>query len=246
MFWADRTNKLAGVTLLLLAALVIVDAVLETVALGDADPMARSDIEGMLRDINDNGASFFLGTAFSIASDAVVLVAAAAMVYLVFRDRSQALALFAFVGLFAAGVAFLAADAASMTVGLLAADFVEGGGPGGIAAGDPVILQSARAVAAFGGLADLIGLTALAFGLLALGSLLAWAPGAEMNPPRWLGGLAVLSGLALLLSWVGAAAEDVGITLSLIGIVGSLLWLVILGGWLLFQPDRGQVRPAAA
>lgn len=244
MFWADRTNKLAGVTLLLLAALAIIALVLETVALGDADPMARGDIEDALRDINDNEAVYFLGTAVDIA-DEVVVLAAAALLYLVFRDRSRALALFGAFGLVAAGVAFLAADTAELTVGLLAADFVEEGGAGGIAAGDPVILQSARAVAAFEGLADLIGLTTLAFGVLALGSLLAWAPDAEANPPRWLGGLAVLSGLALLLTWIVAAAEAVGITLSLIGLIGSLLWLVILGGWLLIQPERGEARAAA-
>ncbi|MBI2913791.1 MAG: DUF4386 family protein [Chloroflexi bacterium] len=246
MFWADRTNKVAGVTLLLLAALVIVNLVLVTAAVGDADPVKRGDIEGMLRDINDNKALFFLGTAFSIATDAAALLAAAAMLYLVFCDRSRVLALLAFVGLLAAGIAFLAADTASLTVGVLAADFVEKGGAGGIAADDPVILQSARAVAAFSGLADPIGNTALGFGLLALGSLLARAPEGEVNPPRWLGGLAILSGLAMLLGWVVAADTDTGIVVISIGIIGTLLLLVILGGWLLIQPERGESRPATA
>ena len=151
MFWADRTNKVAGVTLLLLVALVIVNTVLVTAAVGDADPLKRGDIEGMLRDINDNEALYFLGIAFSIATDAAVLLAAAVMLYLVFRDRSRVLAMLGFAGLLAAGIAFLAADTASLTVGVLAADFVEKGGAGGIAAGDPVILQSARAAAAFAG-----------------------------------------------------------------------------------------------
>jgi len=246
MFWADRSNKVAGVTLLLLVALVIVNTVLVTAAVGDADPLKRGDIEGMLRDINDNEALYFLGIAFSIATDAVVLLAAAAMLYLVLRDRSRVLAMLGFAGLLASGIAFLAADTASLTVGVLAADFVEKGGAGGIAAGDPVILQSARAVAALQGLADSIGNTALGFGLLALGSLLAWAPAGEVNPPRWLGGLAILSGLAMLLSWVAAANEDVGIVIVSIGIIGTLLLLVILGGWLLIQPERGEARPAAA
>src|SRR3989304_4484767 len=102
MFWADRTNKVAGVTLLLLVALVIVNTVLVTAGVGGAG----------------------------------------------------------------------------------AADVGEKGGPGGTAAGAPVILQSARAVAAFAGMADPIGNTALGFGLLALGSLLAWARDGGGNPPR--------------------------------------------------------------
>jgi len=58
--------------------------------------------------------------------------------------------------------------------------------------------------------------------------------------------LAILSGLAMLLSWVAAANEDVGIVIVSIGIIGTLLLLVILGGWLLIQPERGEARPAAA
>lgn len=244
MFWADRINRVAGITLLLVVILAIVNLVLVTAAVGDADPLKRGDVENMLIDINDNEALFFLGIAFSIATDAAALLAAAAMLFLVFRDRSPALATFAFVGLFASGIAFLVADAANLTVGVLAADFVNEGGPGGIAAGDPVILQSARAVAAFAGLADLIGNTALGVGLLSIGALLAWAPKGEVNPPRWLGALSILASLGTLLGWVILAAEDVGIALISVGIIGTLLWLVILGGWLLIQPEREEARPA--
>lgn len=246
MFWADRTNKLAGITLLLLVILVIVNIVLVTAAVGDADPLKRGDLENMLRDINDNEALFFIGTAFSIATDAVVLLAAAAMLFLVFRDRSPVLALFTFAGLVASGVAFLATDAASLTAGVLAADFVEKGGAGGIAAGDPVILQSARAIAVFAGLTDPIGSTALGFGLLALGALIAWAPAGEVNPPRWLGGLAVVSGLTTLLGWIYLADTLTGGVILTIAIVGTLLSLLILGVWLLIQPESGKGRPAAA
>lgn len=238
MFWADRISKLAGITLLLLVVLGLIGTgLLETLALGDNDPTARGDVEGLLRDINDNKALFMTGLAFDHASNALVLLAAP-LLYLLLRDRSQPLAFFTFIGLAAAGIAFLASDAASMAVGLLAADFLEEGGAGGLAAGDPAILQSARAVAAFAGLVDLVGLTPLALGFVALGALLGWAPEAEFNPPRWLGGLAVVSGVSLLLSWVTLASIVVGAALSAAGIIGSLLLLVILGGWLVLQPER--------
>ena len=53
------------------------------------------------------------------------------------------------------------------------------------------------------------------------------------------------SGLAMLLGWVIVADTDTGAVLLGIGIIGTLLLLVILGGWLLIQPERGEARPAA-
>jgi hypothetical protein len=242
MFWAGRINKIAGVTLVFLAALVIATDVLNTVVAGDSNLLARGDIEDLLRDINKSEALFFLGTAFDIASN-VVLLAAAAVLYLLFRDRSRVLALFGAFGFLASGVALTAADAGGLTLGFLAADYVEKGGPGGMAVGDPVILESARAVGAFGMLLALCGLSALGLGLIALGGLLAGAPEGEVNSPRWVGYLSVLAGVGMLLSWALAADWDAGNVISLVGEIGALLVLVILGGWLLIQPEK-EVRPA--
>jgi hypothetical protein len=246
MFWADRTTKAAGLALLLLVTLAIVNIVLVTLAVGDADPTKRGDIEEILRDINGNEALFFLGSAFSIATDAVALLVVGALLFLVFRDRSPLLALLGFAGLVGSGVAFLAADAANLTVAVLAADFVQEGGPAGIAAGDPVILQSARAVAAFSGFIDPIGSTTLGLALLSIGALIAWAPNGEVNPPRWLGALGLLAGLGNALTWVFLVAEAVGIVLLTIAIIATLLLLVILGVWLLIQPEQEEARPAVS
>jgi hypothetical protein len=244
MFWESRTEKWAGVALLLLVALVIINIALVTAAVGDADPTKREDIEGILRDINDEKALFALGTASSIATDAVLLPLVAVLLYLVFCARSRALALLGLVGFASAAVMFLVADAASVAVAFLAEDFVEDGGPGGIAAGDPLILESARAVAAVAALMEPTGTTVLALGLLAVGTLVAWAPQAEVNPPRWLGGLAIVSGLAMVISWVGAASADAGVAIVTLGYVGTMLFFAILGGWLLVRPES-ETRPAS-
>jgi Domain of unknown function (DUF4386) len=245
MFWADRTNKVAGIALVLLTVLIVMNVVFVMTAVGVADQTARGDIEGLLRDIRDHQASYFFGTACSVAVDAVVVEAAGAMLYLVLRDRSRTLALLGFVGFLVAGIAFLAADAANLTLGLLAADFVEKGGAGSIPAGDPVILQSARAVGIFGGVLEPIGSTAIAFGFLAFGALLIRAPQGTVNPPRLLGALSVIAGLALLLGWTRAANADVGDVIATVGYVGGPLWFLILGAWLLNQPER-QPEPAQA
>lgn len=244
MFWADRINKVAGVTLLLLALGLILNIVF-LVSVGTSDPTQRGEIEEVLRDINDNEALFFLGTGFSIATDAAILLAAAAGLYLLFRDRSRLLALFGFVGLVAGGIAFTIGDAGDLTLGILAQDFVEEGGPGGIAAGDAMILQSARAVGAFTGLTFQIGFTPIAFGLLAFGALITWAKVGTVNPPRWLGVLAILTALAMLLSWIAAISTDVGNVIFLIANIGVLLFFIVLGGWLLMQPEAGEAGAPA-
>lgn len=64
------------------------------------------------------------------------------------------------------------------------------------------------------------------------------------NPPRWLGGLAVVSGLATLLGWLYLVDTLTGGVILTIGIVGTLLFLIILGVWLLIQPERDKARPA--
>lgn len=246
MFFADRITKMAGVALLLLAALLVITSIVDTAAVGDANPLARGDTEALLADINDNQSLVAVNAAFNIAIDTVVLLVIAAVLYLLFRDRSRVLALFAAFGFLGAGVAFTAGDAGGLTLLFLAADFVEEGGPGGIATGDPVILESARVVSAFLMLSVLTGVTALGFGLIALGALLTWAPEGEVNPPRWLGALAILAGVGMFLNWVMAANWEIGVVFAFAGGILALLLLVILGGWLLMQPEpRVAARPTS-
>lgn len=238
MFWAERTNKLAGATLLILAALIIVNIVLLSAAVGDADLTKRGDIEGILNDIHDNKALYFAATGFSIAVDAALLPVAGALLYLVFRERSRALAVVGLAGFVAAGIAFVVADSANLVLAFLAEDFVKEGGVGGIATGDPVILQSARTIGTFGAVLEVAGSMPIALGFLGLGSLLAWAAKGEINPPRWIGWLGLVIGVAVVLQWVGAANEDVGAVFFTIGPIGSIIWFVILGGWLFIQPEH--------
>lgn len=250
MLWSDRSTRLVGIALLLLTVLVIADAVLETVAIGDANPLARGDIEGMLRDINDHEAVFYLDGAVALIAESVVLLAVAAGLFVAFRERSRPLAVFGFAGLLAGGIAFVMADASSLVVGLLAADFVSEGGAGTIAPGDPATLEAARAVAAFSGLADMVGVTSLAAGLASFGAIMVWAPSAQVNPPRWVGGLALVAAAGMVAVWTLLANEVTGLALSGVGELASMLFLVALGSWMVMQPERhvevGQAQPAAA
>ncbi|GAB4323725.1 MAG: hypothetical protein Kow0010_05230 [Dehalococcoidia bacterium] len=244
MFWAERIPKVAGVVLLVFAALVVVSIALD-LGTTDANPLARGDTETMLRDIDDNRTMFVLVTVGNMATDAVATLALAAVLYLLFRDRSQTLALFAAFGLVAGGIGFVTTDAATSTLAYLAADFVDEGGPGGIGAGDPVILQAARTVGTFSMLSALAAFTSVGFGIVAVGTLVAVAPEGATNPPRWLGALAIVSGLVAGGSWVATANFDVGMAILFIGMAGMIVFLVVLGGWLLFRGEPAEAPRAS-
>ncbi len=242
MFWADRINRVAGVALLLLALGIILSIVFD-VATTDADPFERDQVEEFLRDINGNEAYAILATVADLATDAIGIVAAVGL-YLVFRERNRLLALSGFALIFGGNIAFIAPDAATVPLIFLAQDFVEKGGPGGIAAGDDMILQTARAIAIWSIVVEITAFTAIGAGILGFGTLIAWTPaGAGANPPRWIGWLAVLAGVTTVATWLIAASE-VFFFLFVIGGIALLLFLIVLGGWLLMQPEAGEASPA--
>ncbi len=245
MQWTNQINRVAGISLLLLALGIILSIVFD-VATTDADPFERSEVEEFLRDINGNEASAILATIADLAIDAAIGIAAAVGLYLVFRERNRLLALFGFALIFGGSIAFIAADAGTVPLIVLAEDFVEKGGAGGISTGDDVILQTARAIAIWQIAVELTAFTALGAGILAFGSLIAWTPaGAQANPPRWIGWLAVLAGVTTVPVWL-IAASDVFFFLFVVGGIALLIFLIILGIWLLMQPEAGEARPPAA
>ncbi len=243
MFWEDRTTRVAGAVLLVFVVLVIASIALDWNTT-NANPLARNDTEELLRDIEDGGTLFALINAVNIATDAVATLAMAAVVYLLFRDRSQMLALFAAFGLMAGAIGFTTGYAANVTLAYLAADYVEEGGAGTIAAGDPVILQTARAIAALSMISVFVAFTSIGFGIVSIGAVIAVAPEGAVNPPRWSGALAIVTGVLAAASWVTLANYDAGMTVLFFGMVGMLVFLVVLGGWLLIHNEPGQARQA--
>ena len=173
MSWTDRINRVAGISLLLLALGIILSIVF-TIGIRDADPFERDEVAEFLSDINDNEGLAIAATITDIATDAAIGIVAATMAYVVFRERSRLLALFAFALLFGGSIAFMAGDAATVPLIILAQDFAEKGGPGGIAAGDDVILETARALAIWSFVIDQIAITAIGLGLIFLIALGIW------------------------------------------------------------------------
>jgi hypothetical protein len=62
-----------------------------------------------------------------------------------------------------------------------------------------------------------------------------WARPGEADPPRWLGPWAIVAGIAWFLTWL-AAASDVALAFVGVGLLGTELWVFVLGIWVLRRP----------
>ncbi len=235
MLPTERLHLFAGVVLLLLAAALIVNAIM-MFTITDSDVFDRDEIDNVLVDIKDHHGAYVVSEVAGILVDGALGIAAAASLYMVFRERNRRLALLGLAFLLVASAAFLAADAAGFVMGDLASDFKEGGA-GGIAAGDRNILEVARAVGIFQGVAGQLGFTALSLGILSLGLLIGWAPEARAVPPRALGWVATFAGVVGIFAWLVVVA-DAAFVLFIIAGLAQLIFLIGLGLWLLRTPEE--------
>ena len=229
-----QLNRVAGVAFILLAVLIVA-LVIIFIAVVEIDS-ARDKIRETLVDIKDNEAVVVFGVAIDMLSNLVAAVVAG-VIYLLLRSRHQALALLSFGGQFAAAIIFTVSTALSISLVRLADDLAEGGA-GGVGEGE--ILELGRIVVTIGEFADFGSSTFLGAGLIALGALLlirspAGATRAISTVPRWVGGLAAASGALMLLVWLTPIDEELFI-LPAIGFIGSVITLLVLGGWLLRAP----------
>jgi Domain of unknown function (DUF4386) len=233
MLWSDRPNRLTGIILIAFAACILL-SVIASIATSEADPFKRDEIDDLLIDIEDNKGAMILSIIFSIV-DGLLAVAAAAALYVLFRDRSRLYALFGLAFILTAQAAFLVEVAGNNTLINLASDFAEGG-PEGFAAGDPAILRDARSVAILVSSAQILGITALCVGIIAFSVVFGWAPLGAVNPPRWLAWAGLIAGITGILSWLIVTGDWAGIFFGINGIA-TLIWLIGLGAWLLMRGE---------
>jgi hypothetical protein len=239
MAWEHRIERVVGVLLLLLVGM-IVGAFMAGATLGEVDPFARTDVEALLRTINDGFGLWIISLVAYMATD-VLTVVVAAFLYVVFRDRSPALALLGVVSLVAAAVAFMMHEVGAMTLAFLAEDLLLSGGPGGIAVGDPVILEVARAVSVGQAVTALFGQTLMGLGVASFGALIVWAQAGQLNPPRWVGTAGLLGGMAMLTTWVFLVSHLAGGAVTLIAELAVVVMLLGLGVWLVRHPADAPV-----
>ena len=145
----------------------------------------------------------------------------------------------------ASAACFAVHEVGVLALAFLAEDFAVSGGPAGVGAGDPVILEAARTVSVIQGSTALMGQTAIALALTSLGLLLGWSPPGEKVPSRWLGCAAIGAGLCYLSTWTFFLSHTVGGIATLLGEVAILLVMTVLGIWFLRAPGAvdGTVTP---
>lgn len=239
MYLTNRTVTIAGIATILLAICLIVN-VGASFSTGDNSPFEKDEVAKFLTDVNDNQTAVIIGGAAGIIVDGFLGVAVAAMLYVLFRDRSRLLATLTFAGLLVESALALVVDGNNILLTVIANDFVKGG-PTGVGPGDPAVLELGRYVGmvtfAFGN----VGLTSLGLGLVALGILIARAPDGKINPPRWIGWVAVFAGVCSELAWF-VVIIDPAFVFFIGNLLGSLVLLFGLGIWLLMHKD---LEPAA-
>ena len=239
MYLSNKTAMIAGLVTVLLAIGILINVGASFTTGGNNDPFNKDETAKFLKDVHDNQTSFIVQGASGIVVDGFLSVLVTAVFYILFRDRSRLLATIALVGLLLQSAFSLIVDGNNVLLTVIASDFVKGG-PSGIPAGDPAILETGRYVGmvtlAFGN----VGFTALGVGLMAIGWLIARAPNGAINPPRWLGWVSVVAGASAELAWFVVVINP-AFVFFIINLLASLVFLFGLGIWLLMHQD---LKPA--
>ena len=164
--------------------------------------------------------NLYLTSMYSGLAANFLLVVLAAGLYSIFAIHQVHLARVGACLLLAAAIISLISSGSGLAVAALAHEFSTAGGGA---------LNSAQSVELIREAFGRTGFTLSALGVIVLGTLIAWSG----TLPKWLGWLGIASGISMFFIWVESAT-----TIHRLGGAGYLVWLAILGGWLLVQGTR--------
>lgn len=200
---------------------------------GDDDPWEKTEVAEYLTNIQEHKDGIRVAFGFGIAVDGLILLGVAAIAQNLFRDRSALLASLTFAGFVANAAVSGSADVVGIVLTFVADDYVTGG-PGGLVAGDPAVLEVGRALGMTQQAFTQLSVTSFGVAELSIGALLAFAPVGGVNPPRWMGWVAMISGACGILSW-GMFASSAFYVPFAINSIGTLVLFFALGGWLILN-----------
>jgi hypothetical protein len=229
MSFDDKTALIGGIAFILFAICVIV-FIAGRADVGDHDPFDKTEVSEYLVEIEENQIQTRVAFAAALVIDTFIVLVLAAVTYNLFRDRSQLLAAIMFGALVANSALSGAADVVGIVLTFVADDFVNGGPANSV--GGSASLEVGRVLGMTELMLTHVQITVFGTSQLALGALLAFAPAGAVNPPKILGWLCLLSGLAAIAAW-SALAADVFFVLLVANSLGSLVFFVVLGGWLI-------------
>jgi hypothetical protein len=230
-----RTTTLAGLAMIVAAILTVVAVVLMATGTSDKNPFEEEDAAEFLTDVNDKEEQLMASAAVGIINDGVFVPLVGVALFILFRDRNPLLATTAMIGIAIGAALALIVDASNLLLTFIAEDYVQGG-PEGVAPGDPATLELGRYIGMITFLFVNLLFTPVGLGFLALGLLLVRAPAGLINPPRWIGWVAIISGLSGWLAWLVVAADPFFVFFP-VQLLSTLVLLLALGIWLIRQPD---------
>jgi hypothetical protein len=203
------------------------------------------DFPADFQSVVDDEGRYLVGQAMQALTGILVALLGGAL-YVVFRQRDRLLALTGLTGFLLMAALFVSSTVAFVTVHALA-NHLEAGET---LAGEAEVLELGRALTELGDGLFFLGITFFAIGLLAFGAMIGIAPvrpvGPEpdveepaIEPPKWLGWLALLAGVLYLAGWLFVVAEPFFVFV-LIAFFLTLLWYLVFGIWLLRWTQTGR------
>jgi hypothetical protein len=216
-------RKLTGYGLLLLALLILASMPLSLGFL-DHDPRDRDEIAGFLGYVHDNQVTYGTRMGLLLLKDTVVSVALAAGLYLSFAAVNRGLALVGAAGWLVASAVFFMVDASEATMLVLADDYAT--------APTETILENARLLAVLSGLTGQAAFAGFSVSLAGFGALFLRQRGAAVP----LGYLSLVIAAAWLLLWT-SVFTDAGFVFLPIGAIGTIVWLLGVGVYLVRNPE---------
>jgi hypothetical protein len=232
---SQRTITLAGAAMIIAAILTVVTVGLTAASGSEKSPFERDEVAEFLTDTADNADTLQAAGAVGIANDGVFVISVGAAFFVLFRDRSRLLATMALVGVASAAAISLVVDISNILLAEIAKDYVEGG-PGDVAAGDSASLELGRYVGMITFAFTNLLFTPAGLAFTSIGLLLTGAPQGKINPPKWIGWVAIIAGLSAWLAWLVVAAEPFFVFFP-IQLLSTLIFLLALGIWLLRHSD---------
>ena len=235
MYLSNRLYVITGLVLIAIALCFLAGGVLG-MAVSSTDPTSKADTQKMLNDINDHHTAVVISTALSVLLDSALTLAISGLTYLVFRDRSRLLAttfLIAFIG---SSVLSSVTDGIDASTIVLAKDFSHGGA--GLNAGDPAILELTHVLQTISSLIGSWGGTMLAIAFLCLGWVIARGPAGNVNPPKAIGWIIIVAGIASVAGWAGFATGAAGFLSFIIFALTTLIFTIWLGVWLIMNSSK--------
>lgn len=218
-------DRISGVLLIGLAVATVL-----TIATGLIDVTAESFSKTFQGLVENQGRQYLTLVVLHVSS--VLVLVLAATLYLAFRPFDRALALVGALGLVALGFTFIMANVAGGALVNIAEEYETVS-----AAKSDMLLASARAITMlqvftwFDGAFTFLPLSLLAFGAIITRS---------NALPRWLGWLGIAAGVVMPTMWLSQHPFLIEAfwVVAMIGMMGSLLWLLLVGGWLLVSGTR--------